>query len=146
MPHISFSALKDWNFCAWYHKLTRIDKVTDFVGNEFTAFGNAMHEVCEKKLLKEDIDDEQMFLDKFDHFLSEIPNIELDSPRVSDMREQAKIIIPEIEDALDDYFGEYEVLGAEIPLNEPIENEDTFICSADISEIMKNLDFNTILS
>ena len=140
MPHISFSALKDWNFCAWYHKLTRIDKVTDFVGNEFTAFGNAMHEVCEKKLLKEDIDDEQMFLDKFDHFLSELPNVELDSPRVSDMREQAKIIIPEIEDALDDYFGEYEVLGAEIPLNEPIENEDTFIFKGFIDGVVATPD------
>ena len=48
MPHISFSALKDWNFCAWYHKLTRIDKIGGFEGNAYTAFGNAIHEVCER--------------------------------------------------------------------------------------------------
>ena len=69
MPHISFSALKDWNTCAWYHKLTRIDKIRGFTGNAFTAFGNAIHDVCEKKLLKEEIEEESYFLERFEHFL-----------------------------------------------------------------------------
>ena len=69
MPHISFSALKDWNFCAWYHKLTRIDKIGGFEGNAFTAFGNAIHEVCEKKLLREKINEDNLFLERFEHFL-----------------------------------------------------------------------------
>ena len=58
MPHISYSELKDWAFCAFYHKLTRVDKIDGFKGNAFTAFGTAIHDVCEKKLLKEDIDDD----------------------------------------------------------------------------------------
>ena len=126
MPHISFSALKDWNFCAWYHKLTRIDKIGGFEGNAYTAFGNAIHEVCEKKLLKEQVEEDSFFLERFEHFLSELSG-EQDEKLVSEMREQGKQILPEIEDALEEYFGEYEVLGSEIPLAESIQDEDKFI-------------------
>ena len=52
-PHISFSELKDWSTCAFYHKLVHHDKLKGFKGNEYTAFGSAIHTVCEKKLLVE---------------------------------------------------------------------------------------------
>ena len=139
MPHISFSALKDWNTCAWYHKLTRIDKVKGFTGNAFTAFGNAIHEVCEKKLLKEEIEEESYFLERFEHFLGTLDK-EPDQKLVSDMRSQGKAILPEIEDALEDYFGEYEVLGSEIPLDEPIEDEDDFIFKGYIDGVIATPD------
>ena len=139
MPHISFSALKDWNTCAWYHKLTRIDKVKGFTGNAFTAFGNAIHDVCEKKLLKEEIEEEDYFLERFEHFLGTLDE-EPDQELVSDMRLQGKAILPEIEDALEDYFGEYEVLGSEIPLDEPIENEDEFIFKGYIDGVIATPD------
>ena len=45
--HISFSELKIWNECAFKHKLTYIDGLKGFKGNEHTAFGTAMHYVCE---------------------------------------------------------------------------------------------------
>ena len=54
--HISYSELKDWKFCAHYHMLTRVNKIDGFKGNEYTAFGSAIHSVCEKKLLEEEID------------------------------------------------------------------------------------------
>ena len=139
MPHISFSALKDWNTCAWYHKLTRIDKVKGFTGNAFTAFGNAIHDVCEKKLLKEQIEEEDYFLERFEHFLGTLSE-EPDQKLVSDMRAQGKAILPEIEDALEDYFGEYEVLGSEIPLDEPIEDEDKFIFKGYIDGVIATPD------
>jgi len=139
MPHISFSALKDWNTCAWYHKLTRIDKVKGFTGNAFTAFGNAIHDVCEKKLLKEEVEEENYFLDRFEHFLGTLDK-EPDQKLVSDMRIQGKAILPEIEDALEDYFGEYEVIGSEIPLEEPIEGEDNFIFKGYIDGVIKTPD------
>ncbi len=47
MSHISYSELKDWKFCAFYHKLTRVDGIDGFAGNEYTAFGTAVHAVCE---------------------------------------------------------------------------------------------------
>lgn len=139
MPHISFSALKDWNTCAWYHKLTRIDKIRGFTGNAFTAFGNAIHDVCEKKLLKEEIEEEEYFLKRFEHFLGTLDE-EPDQKLVSDMRTQGKAILPEIEDALEDYFGEYEVLGSEIPLDEPIEGEDDFIFKGYIDGVVATPD------
>jgi hypothetical protein len=139
MPHISFSALKDWNFCAWYHKLTRIDKIGGFEGNAFTAFGNAIHEVCEKKLLREKVNEDDLFLERFEHFLSELKE-EQDPKLVSDMREQGKAILPEIEDALEDYFGDYEVLGSEIPLEETIEGEDSIIFKGYIDGVVATPD------
>ena len=76
MSHISYSALKDWAFCAFYHKLTRVDKVDGFKGNEYTAFGSAIHSVCEKKLLQESMDD-NFFINEFEKNLSEIEDFEL---------------------------------------------------------------------
>ncbi len=49
--HISFSELKIWNECAFKHKLVYIDGVKKFKGSEHTAFGTAMHYVCEKHVL-----------------------------------------------------------------------------------------------
>ena len=48
--HISYSEWKNWHICPHYHKLTYIDKVTQFQGNIFTAFGKALHTVCELTL------------------------------------------------------------------------------------------------
>jgi len=139
MPHISFSALKDWSFCAWYHKLTRIDKIGGFEGNAYTAFGNAIHEVCEKKLLKEEINEDDMFIRRFEYFLREL-NSEQDEKLVEEMREQGKAILPEIEDALKDYFGEYEVLGSEIPLDEKIDDEDEYVFKGFIDGVIATPD------
>ena len=139
MPHISFSALKDWNYCAWYHKLTRVDKIGGFEGNAYTAFGNAIHEVCEKKLLKEEVSEDDLFIERFEHFLGELSE-EQDSKLVEEMREQGKAILPEIEDALTEYFGEYEVLGSEIPLDESIEDEDEYIFKGYIDGVVATPD------
>ena len=75
MPHISFSELKNWDNCPWYHKLVNIEKLKLFQGNEYTAFGTALHEVCETKLLDPAINEvekfELSFLEEFhspDHF------------------------------------------------------------------------------
>ena len=124
MPHISYSELKDWKFCSFYHRLTRIDGIDGFKGNAYTAFGTAVHAVCEKKLLKEDVD-EQYFLDTFSKCISDLPgDVEVDSGLVDQMVGQGKRLIPHIEDALNDYFEEFEVLAVEMPLMEPIEGEE----------------------
>tara|TARA_Y100000034_G_C6894087_1_gene411808 strand:- start:322 stop:1095 length:774 start_codon:yes stop_codon:yes gene_type:complete len=127
VPHISYSELKDWAFCAFYHKLTRVDKLDGFKGNAFTAFGSAIHDVCEKKLLKEDINDNEHFIEAFEKNIESLPeDVEVDERLVMDMRNQGKKILPEIEAALTDYFGEYEVLASELSLMEPIEGEDDY--------------------
>jgi hypothetical protein len=127
MSHISYSELKDWTFCPFYHKLTRIDKIDGFKGNAYTAFGTAMHTVCEKKLLREQLDADNCFIEEFKSCLAKLDDdIEIDKKLVVDMVEQGKKIIPEINEALKDYFEEFEVMAVEMPLMESIEDEDDY--------------------
>ena len=126
MSHISYSELKDWNFCSFYHKLTRVDKIDGFKGNEYTAFGSAMHSVCEKKLLKEEVDND-FFVKELKNNIAELPeDIDINKKLVLDMVGQGKRIIPEIQAGLAEYFEEYEVLAVEMPLMEDIENEEDY--------------------
>ena len=126
MPHISYSELKDWVHCAFYHKLTRVDGIDGFKGNVYTAFGSAIHSVCEKKLLKEEISGD-FFVNELKKNISELDeDIKIDKKMVLDMMGQGKKIIPEIEDALSDYFEEFEVLAVEMPLYEPIAGEENY--------------------
>jgi len=122
MKHISYSELKDWAHCPFYHKLTRIDGIDGFTGNEYTAFGSAIHSVCEKKLLNEEVE-EDFFVRELKKNISELDD-EVDLKTIHQMMKQGNKIIPEIDDALSDYFEEYEVLAVELPLYEPMENEN----------------------
>jgi hypothetical protein len=124
MSHISYSELKDWAFCPFYHKLTRVDKIDGFKGNAYTAFGSAIHSVCEKKLLHEEVDDD-FFVQEFEKNIKSLDDdVEINEKLVSDMVGQGKEILPEIENALADYFDEFEVMAVEMPLMEAIENDD----------------------
>lgn len=126
MPHISYSELKDWKFCAFYHKLTRVDGIDGFTGNEYTAFGSAIHSVCEKKLLEEEIKDD-FFIKEFKKNIAELDDDhKVNKKLVLDMMGQGKRIIPEIQGALDEYFEEYEVLAVEMPLMEDIEDHSDY--------------------
>ena len=124
MAHISFSELKDWAHCPYYHKLTRVDGIDGFTGNQYTAFGSAMHSVCEKKLLQEEIE-EDFFVKELKKNISELDE-PVDNKIVHQMMKQGNDIIPEISDALKDYFEEYEVLAVEMPLMEDIEGHDEY--------------------
>ena len=124
MAHISFSELKDWVHCPYYHKLTRVDGIDGFTGNQYTAFGSALHSVCEKKLLQENID-EDFFVKELKKNISELDD-PVDNKIVHQMMKQGNNIIPEIDDALHDYFEEFEVLAVEMPLMEDIENQDNY--------------------
>ena len=140
MSHISYSELKDWAFCAFYHKLTRIDKLSGFKGNAFTAFGTAIHNVCEKKLLQEDIN-EDYFIQQFEECINKLDDdVEVDERLVGQMRSQGKEIIPEIEDALNEYFEEYEVLSVELPLYESIDGHEDYMFKGYIDAIVKTSD------
>ena len=122
MAHISFSEAKNWNFCPFYHKLMNLDKVKGFQGNAFTAFGNAMHDTCEK-MLTEGLDDKKSFFQlRFKEILDDLPeNVEKTGDLVEKMKVQAPPILDEVLPALQDHFGEYEVVAAEEDLMELIE-------------------------
>ena len=122
--HISYSELKDWAHCPHYHKKAWVEKVAPFEGNEYTAFGSAIHDVCEKKLLKEDINPTQLFQLGFAKRIQQLleKNIEFNPTNVQQMKRAGPEILAEVDDALQDYFGDYEVFSSEEMLYVPIEN------------------------
>ncbi len=63
--HISFSELKIWNECPYKHKLVYIDEAKKFLGNEYTAFGTAVHHVCETVVFDDKADLLHLFNTKF---------------------------------------------------------------------------------
>jgi len=126
MPHISFSELKNWDTCPYYHKLVNIDKLKAFTGNAYTAFGNAMHTVCENKLLDRSIDEQGLFEISFLEELKKLSTeiIEsIDHKLISNMRSAGKVIAPLVIPALNEYFPDgYEVLETEENLMVPIQD------------------------
>ena len=73
MSHISYSAFKIWNECPHKHKLSYIDRIRGFEGNEYTAFGTALHAVCENALVDEDLDTEAYFQEQFLQEIKALP-------------------------------------------------------------------------
>ena len=123
MTHISFSELKNWNKCPWYHKKVHLEKIAGFVGNEYTAFGSALHLVCENKLVGQSKDPEAEFLQEFVKQIKSLKGkeVQLKSDLLKSMRSQAEKIIPEIDPAVQEYFESYEVVGTEERLYESID-------------------------
>jgi hypothetical protein len=124
MPHISFSELKNWDKCPHYHKLVHLDKLTGFEGNVHTAFGTAVHDVCEKILMNDsDIGCQDLFEVRFLASLKALPEhirSSLDKKLVTQMRQQGRDIVVLVLDAVKEYFGAYEVISTEERLMEPI--------------------------
>ncbi len=125
--HISFSEIKDWDKCAFYHKLVYIDRLSGFEGNEYTAFGSALHHVCEVKVANPKNDKDTLFEEKFLEELTSLPsNVKenLNKKLVSDMRSQGKDLVPLITPALKEEFGDFEVISVEEELYETLHNFD----------------------
>jgi len=144
MPHISFSELKNWNTCPHYHKLVNLDKIKLFKGNEYTAFGTALHEVAEQKLLDPSIDEIQLFEHSFLEELKKLPQEivqGLDRKRVEDMRVSGKTLSPKIIPALDQYFQDgYEVLKTEEDLMVDIDEHENYMFKGFIDLVVKTPD------
>ena len=130
MSHISFSELKEWTVCPWKHKLNYIDRIKQFKGNEYTAFGSALHTVCEH-LVQNDIQDydphasfQKEFLQNLKKLKEAVPDIEFNSKLVSDMRSQGDHIIQFILPSLVKTFGNFELVEVEEKLYESIPDQD----------------------
>jgi ATP-dependent exoDNAse (exonuclease V) beta subunit len=132
--HISYSEIKDWEFCPFYHKLTRVDKIAGFEGNEYTAFGTAIHSVCEAAVQSEywkvsEHDTESLTKYFEETFLNELSTLKekkipLREKIVLPMRDEAKKIIPHIIPALTEYFGkDLELMSFEEEIYELVEKE-----------------------
>jgi ATP-dependent helicase/DNAse subunit B len=137
MSHISFSELKEWTDCPWKHKLKYIDRIEKFKGNEYTAFGTALHTVCEMIVTN---NDKQAFdwssYDAKGHFEKEFllglqnlksadPSFAFNVGLVKDMRSQGQHITQYILPALEKRFGKFKLIGVEEKLFESMKDIPT---------------------
>jgi ATP-dependent exoDNAse (exonuclease V) beta subunit len=120
--HISFSELKIWDECPYKHKLVYLDKVKKFKGNEHTAFGTAMHYICENLVQGQEEDLEQKFNIKFLEELRRLKesNVDLNKSLVKDMRAQGKPMFSLILPELNRTFSSFELISVEEELMVPL--------------------------
>ena len=130
MKHISYSALKDWSFCPYYHKVVHIDKKKAFKGNEYTAFGTAIHSTYEKALLDKDqnVEYENLFRHNFMKELENLQNLSVDvKPKlIAEMNQQGDKLASLSYPALKGFFGDFEVVSSEEQLYEELDDELKF--------------------
>jgi len=123
--YISFSQLKNWVKCSFYHKLSNIDKVDGaFSGNIYTAFGSALHETIENHLENKISDDElkSYFGEAFTKE-RELLNESVQDDHYSQFLSQGENLAVKYKSQLDSYFnGDYEVIKCEEEIFEDISN------------------------
>lgn len=121
MAHISFSALKIFSECPHKYKLAYIDEKKKFSGNEFTTFGTAIHEACERKMLDPAVDEISIFESKFAEELGKLPpETQLKSELIESMKGQGRMLAPHLLGAMKQYFGSFKVVSAEEELLLPL--------------------------
>ena len=120
--HISYSELKIFTECPYKWKLQYLDKLKGFTGNIYTAFGSAIHAVCEQSALG-NLEPEN-YAEYFDTaFLVELKNLD-EKPKnkmIVEMREQSREIFHKVFPALQEMFPGYEVYSSEEDIYEPIQ-------------------------
>ena len=141
MPHISYSELKNWHHCPFYHKLVNIEKLKVFEGNEYTAFGTALHSVCEDLLTDEvNIPKPELFNQKFRDEIKKLKSEELNKKLIVDMFAQGGKLSEQVLPSLEKYFDDCEVFMAEEKLYEPISGADDYLFKGYVDLIVKEGD------
>lgn len=128
VKRISFSELKNWKECPYRHKLIYVDKLPHFQGNEYTAFGTAIHEVCEKIIPNVASNAYDIFLDSFSRECQTLTeqNGSINTELVEQMKEQAVLICDQVLPEVKQHFGKFEVVSVEEQILEPIKEFDSY--------------------
>ena len=122
VPHISYSALKKWDFCPFYHKLTYIDRIKLFEGNVYTAFGTALHETCENLVLNESLNYESFFQDVFKKQLDKLKTLSVKEQQLAEeMQIQGTELASLVIESLNMKFPGYQVVSCEEEIIQPID-------------------------
>ena len=125
---ISYSEFKTWTECPYRHKLIYVDKLPYFSGNEYTAFGTAIHKACEEKIPNKNIDAYSVFQNAFVEELKILKseNHNFNKKLVLDMRDQAREICKNIFPAVLSKFGQFEIVSIEESLMEDIDDFESY--------------------
>ena len=119
--HISYSELKIFTECPHKWKLQYLDGLKGFTGNIYTAFGTAIHAVCEQSALGNLLPED--YAEYFDiAFLEELKELD-EKPAnklIKEFRQQSREIFHKVFPALQELFPGYEVYSSEETLYEPI--------------------------
>ncbi|MBL18254.1 MAG: hypothetical protein CMC82_00285 [Flavobacteriaceae bacterium] len=128
VKRISFSELKNWKECPYRHKLIYIDKLPHFEGNEYTAFGTAIHAACEETIPNLSGQPIKVFEKSFLRELKVLKDNgkELNTKLINDMRSQAVPICEQVIPAVKNHFGNFEVVSVEEEILEPITEFESY--------------------
>lgn len=128
IKRISFSELKNWKECPYRHKLIYIDKLPHFEGNEYTAFGTAIHSVCENITPTGLENPTQLFEKAFESELQILTTQgkNLNHDLISEMHAQAIPICEQVLPAVKSYFQEFEIVSVEEQLLEDMSDIESF--------------------
>ena len=156
IEHISFSAWRDWLFCPYKFKITRLDKVRAFEGNQYSTFGTAVHDTSEQLVILEqknktnngiksddEFDAEKFFEKRFKEELEKLPEEKrntISADTLKQMKQQGKDLVPLIIPALNEYFGEHELFSAEYELRQRIDGHPDFDFYGFVDLIVKTSD------
>ena len=131
MPHISYSALKEWVDCPWKHKINYVDGVRKFKGNEHTVFGTTLHTICETLVKTKDAAAydakacfQKEFLNNLQALKEKVPEFQFNENLIRDMRHQGETLTEFILPALKSYFDNFLLVTVEEALYEKIEDYD----------------------
>ena len=124
--YVSYSSIKDWKFCPYYYKLTRVDGIPSGRDSIHTAFGKAVHSTSENifKQEKQDSFDYsenfiQNFKKEFDSLPKEIKN-NISEKELNDFINQGKELVQLVYPATKTYLGDFSFFSAEESLYEDI--------------------------
>jgi hypothetical protein len=125
--YVSYSSIKDWKFCPFYYKLTRIDRISAGRESIHTAFGKALHATSERIFKQEKEGSFDYPKDFSSNFSKEISALSKDiregisEKDLKDFEEQGRELADLVYPAAQQYFGEFEYVSAEEDLLEEIE-------------------------
>jgi len=125
--YVSYSSIKDWKFCPFYYKITRVKGIKSGGDSIHTAFGKALHLTLENvfKQEKEDsFDYAKDFSTNFEKEIALIPEetrAKISEKDLKDFGQQGKELAYLAYPAAKEYFGEFDFVSAEENLMEDIE-------------------------
>lgn len=138
--HISYSEVKQWKECSWRHKLLYIDKLTTFEESPHLHYGTIIHDACEHFLKTRElkIDDAKNKIisawntygfDSDDFIILQTNRAELQGwkykhNKLKDWLQWAETSLLSLPAFMEENFCGWELVSAEEPLYEAIENHD----------------------